>query len=708
MDAREDEIAELRAQLAGLSGTARTRPLLDLGHRCADRYWRTGPGLPAALPLLNECIEALEEAYGYLPAGDQMRGQVAMLWGIQLSTRRGAHNGPETDRDRAIPLLREAVEVEQLPAVLIAMGRFMLGQLLLDRALRALPSPDQVLGGMGGGMSGLGGAGGFGGFGGMGGARPSAAVADVEQAQDCFRRVIADSPVPDMARYAETMLLVSDALAALLGGFGGGPLGFDLGKMAQAMSTLQGVQQMGGPGLGMPGGIGSFGMSPATYAEEFAKISPDQRRMAVSLGKDPGGGAESSAPAASPPVVDGAALRAQIRSLLPDGIDVFASVIALLQASEPPEDLDELVALASTAVYSDEDPSGLDQLVLAAALYVRGLRDDGGWGDDDRDDGAEGDLQAAAASLLVAAQLLPAEQPDSIPVLVYLATLLPAGTLAGVAEHFSPLTELLQLVGAEAVILPEPVASLEWNAVDARLEKAGSSSSERIVVVGDSPPAPTADAVVACVASLGQLAELARRRPFGAFTGDAVFVVNPRGGRETATVAAMVVRRTFYPGSTGLGRMIEDVGGVGSAEEVRGLLRASMLHLDCGVTADGALELADGSELDLAGVAQAGSGLVILPPGCFLPLADRLIDAGFSGVVGWRRPVPEPVAAVLVYVLHAALADGGHPPAEAVREVRRWIAAPRPEVLPTLLAGYVEHLADLSADGTAVMIYRGR
>lgn len=734
----EDEIARLRAQLAGLHGAARTRPLLDLGHRCADRYWRTGPGTPAALPYLNECIEALEEAHGYLPSGDQMHGQVGLLLGIQLTARRGAHNGPEADRDRAIPLLEEAVVVRQLPPVLVAMGRFTLGQQLLDRALRALPMPDQFLAGMGGMSSGMpvglpgamGGVGlgmsGSGGLGGMAGATPSASIADVEQAQDCFRAVVAESPVPEMVRFAETMLVVAEALAALLGGFGGGPFGFDLGKMAQTVSALQGLQQ-GGAGLG--GGFGAgigpngiaWGMSPEDYAQHFALIRPEQRPVAVSFGQDPARGGKSAASAdsseqvlpAAPPTADVAALRESTRNLLPDGIDLFASITALLQEPDPPEHLDELVALASTVVSCGEAPSGLDRLVLAAALYVRGLRDDGGWGDEDQDAPAEGDVQAAAVSLLAAAETLPGLQLESIPVVVFLATLLPDRTLAGVAEHLSPLTKLLRDVGADAAILPEPVASLWWNAVDGRLENAGtigpSGGPKRIVVVGDAPPSSVSDAIVSCVASLGQLAVLARREDVPAVaSGDAVFVVNPRGDRQAATVPAMLLRRTFYPGSVGLGSLIEDVGGRGTAEQVRARLGASLLHLDCGVTPEGALELADGTELSLQGVMEGGGGLAILPPGCFLPLADRLVEAGFSGVVGWGRDVAEEVAAVLVYVLHSELADGARTPAEAVREVRRWIAAPDPSVLPTLLAGHAERLANLSADAGPVMIYRGR
>ena len=237
---------------------------------------------------------------------------------------------------------------------------------------------------------------GLGGLGGMAGGSPSTAVADIEKAEECFRAVVAESPVPEMARFAETMLVVAEALSSLLGGFGGGPFGFDLGKMAQAVSTLQGLQQSGGGlGAGLGGGPGTpNGIAVGDVAGRFRPaLRADQPRTTTGGGElrrrsGAGKGAcglgrlfQQVLPAA-PPTADVAALREGVRSLLPDGIDLFASVIALLQEPDPPEHLDELVALASTVVSVGEAPSGLDQLVLAAALYARGLRDDGGWGDD--------------------------------------------------------------------------------------------------------------------------------------------------------------------------------------------------------------------------------------------------------------------------------------------------------------------------------------
>ncbi|MEY9893393.1 hypothetical protein ABIA31_007073 [Catenulispora sp. MAP5-51] len=87
---------------------------------------------------------------------------------------------------------------------------------------------------------------------------------------------------------------------------------------------------------------------------------------------------------------------------------------------------------------------------------------------------------------------------------------------------------------------------------------------------------------------------------------------------------------------------------------------------------------------------------------------DILLTAGFTGVIGWRRPVPEGLAAVASFLLHAELADGGRTPAEAVRAVRRWLREPDPAVLPPLLAARLPAAtASADEDGSA-LIYRGR
>src|SRR4051794_32147850 len=93
-----DPIAQLRAELAHLSGPARLGDLVRLGQALLDQYWRVGPGRPQALPVLNDAVAALDEAYRYLELTDPMRGQVAALLGWVLGARHGAHGGGEQDR----------------------------------------------------------------------------------------------------------------------------------------------------------------------------------------------------------------------------------------------------------------------------------------------------------------------------------------------------------------------------------------------------------------------------------------------------------------------------------------------------------------------------------------------------------------------------------------------------------------------------------
>jgi hypothetical protein len=207
--------------------------------------------------------------------------------------------------------------------------------------------------------------------------------------------------------------------------------------------------------------------------------------------------------------------------------------------------------------------------------------------------------------------------------------------------------------------------------------------------------------VLSHVRSGGAVVELSRRMPRPP-TENPVFVVNPRGDRETATFDALVLRRMVYPRSVGLGRVVEDADGSGTPAEVLAHAGASVLHLACGIRIDGppALELVDGAgpaTLDLATIAErlrgesgsAVGGLVILPPDAGYDraptLPDHLLSCGFSGVVGWLWPVPDPVAALMLFVLHGYLVNQEAEPAYAVRAVHQWMRAPAgvPDLRPT-------------------------
>jgi hypothetical protein len=166
-----------------------------------------------------------------------------------------------------------------------------------------------------------------------------------------------------------------------------------------------------------------------------------------------------------------------------------------------------------------------------------------------------------------------------------------------------------------------------------------------------------------------------------------VFVANPRGDRPQASFDALLLRRGFYPRSTGLGDTGENVDGAGTRDEVRAGLDASLLHLGCGVTVDGGLELAGGDVLGAteiaAGPPAATGGLAVLPP---TPtgaeptgaeaLTEALLAARFADVVRFRDAVPADVASIVHLVLHAELVDGRCSPATAVARVRSWLADP--------------------------------
>lgn len=157
----------------------------------------------------------------------------------------------------------------------------------------------------------------------------------------------------------------------------------------------------------------------------------------------------------------------------------------------------------------------------------------------------------------------------------------------------------------------------------------------------------------------------------------ALFLVDPRRDRGDAEL----LRKAFYPDARLLSPATVDSALAG--------LTTPILHLGCAVTPAGALRLADDTELPPERIREAktADGLAVLPPtGVGLPaLGDALLAAGFRGVVTWKRVVPSRVAALMSFVLHAALADDHLDPAEAVAHVRDWMRdphRPRPSHLP--------------------------
>lgn len=650
----------------GIPAAARAIPLMREGQEHTSRYWRAGPDNPAAPGHLDAAVRVLDEAYGHLEPGDILRGQVAATLGWLLALRHTVHAGPDRDRETGIHLLEEAVAFPDLPPMQAGVAWLVLGQLYLGRVTANLKDS-------GFGMAAL-----------RGGAPSSTGSSDADRAAECFRQVLDGEPFnAELTGSAQAMLKVAEAMRTLTGGFGGGLGGFDLGRMMEALSALQDLQRQastggfGSPGRGMPA------MPSFFDADRIATADPLDRPVAVLRGEEPA--TPGKAHPRTPVAIDTDALRRE----LPD-------VTALLDGTAVP-DVDAVVGTATTIVHAGSaEPT--DHLVLAAALHLRDRRGDGdGWGEED----GTGDARAAVDHLRCAAD--PALPAALVPALLRLAVALDARDAA--AARFGPATSALRTVGAGALLYPDlarldaatgrlapptdlPAGSVDGDATPAPPDAgtapppvgAVAGSRPARVVVAGADPVPSLGAVVSYVPSDAVLVELAGRT-VPPVTARPVFVANPRGDRDGATMEAVVLRRAFYPRSTGLGNTGEHIDGAGTPDDVLARLDASLLHLGCGITAGGALELAGGGTLDAATIAASGAGaggLAIAPPAAagFAELAEALLAAGFTGVIGWLREVPAPVAAAAHLMLHAALVDDGRPPALAVHEVRRWLRDP--------------------------------
>jgi hypothetical protein len=343
--------------------------------------------------------------------------------------------------------------------------------------------------------------------------------------------------------------------------------------------------------------------------------------------------------------------------------------------------------------------------------------------------------QAAPASVTpTRAEVAAAVRSTGATALMYLHPTAESGRTVGVL-CLDPATERLDVVANVPVTDPLESDDPSWPAIVERWTHRGGTGMEppRVLVAATGgltevalPAVRTSsgrhlavELAISQVGCGGEVVRLAARqvRPVGA---QPVFVVNPRGDREPEMIDIMVLRRLFYPRSVWLGRASEHVDGAGTLHEVLTRLPgASLVHVACGLrtTAAVTLELAGAEVLDVATLRApedgAAGGLVVLPPvarGGFETIAGAFLEAGFSGVIGWLRPVDPPVAALAQFMLHMRLVDDGLTPGSAVGAVQRWMIDPGRTVPPSLPAGHARTIetTDLTQPGLwAPLTYRG-
>jgi CHAT domain-containing protein len=432
-------IAQLQDQLSRLHGPVRVQVLMRLGQEFADRYWRTGPGTPAALGQLSAAIEATQEAYHLMAADDPFRPQAGALLGYWLHARYGAHGSPEADRNTAMAVLSEALEYPELPPVLVTIARIALGQLHLSRAIEAM-TPAALRGGFLGGTS-------------------TDSLIDAEQASRYFREILDGPPIsPEINTIAQTMLDLTEAMQLLLSG---DLARFDVGKLMQAMAALQQVQQNG-----LSFGIPSMGLpTPIPLGLDLAAVKPIDRpgvNLQGDAGQPPAIPPRRPA-AASPTPIDPdsprRAARNRLAALVGDPEKPVWEQARLLLAAEPERaaagDLDAYVGAAANAVDAEpgSDPveAGLDRLLSAVGLCLRERRDGSGWAEDLNGAG----YRTAAELLLAAGNRIPAGHPAAAVVVESVGGLLDQKRpLSGaVTEIAGPLGEYASEVPAGTAIV---------------------------------------------------------------------------------------------------------------------------------------------------------------------------------------------------------------------------------------------------------------
>lgn len=667
-----DDIDRLREELARHSGLARMRPLMALGQALGGRYWRVGIGSAAGRPLLDEAIECLTEAHRYLPGGELLRGRAAAMLGTLVGQRHIVYFGSEDDQASGIALLDEALGFPQLPPMQLVLGRLILGHLSLLRSLRRIREPGLMLQVVLTGPT-------------------DQERSDLDRAVACLDRVIADPAAgPGVVRIARTMRDSADAVRGLMAGLGGGPSGLAT-ALSTVGTTVQKLNEMASVGASGSG----YGFLPNPFdlgaGERIAQAAPADRPVFTFFGPTPTTGKTPAPPPAPVAPAPATVLREAFFERLAGGSGFDSVRAALGNPTITAGAVDDLAALAGQLV---EAPGKVvaDRLLLATALYLRARLDaqktGSGW--ESADDGPT-DADMAADELSNAGPALLSEPADATLLAHRLASLLdefgPPSPDAGdrLDETLGPAAAALRDVGADALLYSSPDTSALLDAASGRLTSVepGDPPPSRLIVVGDPPTRPpaTPTSVVSFVGSGRQLIQLAARarRPL---TEGAVFVANPRRDRQPASIDAMVLRRTFHPRSQGLGETIEDIDGIGTAAEVSNRLDAALLHLGCGVTVDGGLELAGGDVLGPDAIAadppstRGGVAILTTVGAGTASLTEALLASRFRDVIAIAGELPDDVASVIFFLLHRALVDDELDPAHAVAHVHRWLADP--------------------------------
>ncbi|GIE87327.1 hypothetical protein [Actinoplanes regularis] len=452
-----DDVEELRRELARLTGPARTSTLYDLARVLTDRYWRTGPGRSGAIRDLTGAIEALTEALGYFAADDTLRAPFAVQLGSLLAARYMAHGSQDSDRQTGIELLTGSLGSPRLSPGQVALGRLMLGQLHLSRAVGRLRT--------GGILPAL---------------RPGGGsqVEAARTAAGCFRQVLAEPELsPQITTTVRTLLTVADGIVEAFSGVGVNPA-----ALTRAMQTMQRLHKEG-RGLGM----GSF----FTAGSRLARTDPLDRPVILIEANEPVAHRAEPAPVDARPAATVDELRHVMRKQLGD--DPYQAAPALL--AEPDVAVaDELVALATTVVHTGSAEAA-DHLLLALALTLRSRADDGPGAEEDADD-ARASLRTAASGEL---------PPEAFPLLLRLAHRLDEHAATGVAAA-------LRTVGADALAVPQPDGVLLVHAGTGQVSPGTERTlPRRTLLVADRPPAAGV-AIVSTLAGHTQLLDLARRK----------------------------------------------------------------------------------------------------------------------------------------------------------------------------------------------------